>query len=151
MILLDVDRLAEINAKHGYGAGDRVLERIGIVMRNYFRVQDWVARLTGDMFAVLLPETLGDPADQLAERVRVTVEQRLELRDHRSEEHVPVTVSVGLLVAESVDQAVRAEHLLDTARHAVSRAKEAGRNRVERVNIKSGLSPQPARDVLEMD
>ena len=42
LVLLDVDRLAEINATHGYGAGDRVIERIGIVVRNYFRETDWV-------------------------------------------------------------------------------------------------------------
>ena len=44
LILIDVDHLSDINARHGYGVGDRVLERIGILMRNYFREQDWVAR-----------------------------------------------------------------------------------------------------------
>src|SRR5581483_11449440 len=42
LILLDVDRLADINENHGYGSGDRVLERIGIIVRTYFRETDWV-------------------------------------------------------------------------------------------------------------
>lgn len=152
LIVLDVDLLGDINAKHGYGAGDRVIERIGIVVRNYFRVQDWVARLSGDAFAVLLPETQREPAEQLAELVRMTVEQRLELHDYRSEAQVPVTVSVGLVVAESIDASVRAEQLLARAKGAVDSAKEAGRNRVCRVDVvNDDRSAQPVRDLLEMD
>jgi diguanylate cyclase (GGDEF)-like protein len=151
LILLDVDRLADINAKHGYGAGDRVLERIGIVVRAYFREQDWVARSSGDTFAVLLPETPRAHAEHLADLVRATVEERLELHDYRSQERVPVTVSVGLVIAESVDQSVRAEHLLSMAREAVDRAKQAGRNRVQRAVATVGRSAPPARDSLPMD
>ena len=151
LILLDVDRLADINAKHGHGAGDRVLERIGIVVRNYFRDYDWVARYTGDGFAVLLPATQAEHAQQLADRVRATVEQRLELHDYRSEEQVPVTVSVGVVVAESVDQTVRAEQLMIDAKDAVDRAKKGGRNRVERVDVSVAQSPPPPRDTLPMD
>jgi diguanylate cyclase (GGDEF)-like protein len=135
VIMLDVDRLADINAKHGYGSGDRVLERIGFTVRNYFREQDWVARYSGDTFAVLLPETHREHAEQLADRIRATVETRLELHDYRSDEQVPVTVSVGVLIAEAVDQSVRAEQLLDDVKDAVDRAKQAGRNRIECVDV----------------
>lgn len=151
VILLDVDRLAEINAKHGYGSGDRVLERIGFTVRNYFREQDWVARYAGDCFAVLLPETHREHAEQLADRIRATVETRLELHDYRSDEQVPVTVSVGVLIAEAVDQSVRAEQLLDDVREAVDRAKQAGRNRLERVDVALNRSVPPTRDNLPMD
>ena len=113
LILMDVDRLADINAKHGYGSGDRVLERLGILLRNYFREQDWVARFAGDAIAVLLPETQREHAELLAERVRTTVEGRMALHDYRSEEQVPVTVSVALVFAESVDPSVRAEQLFE--------------------------------------
>ncbi|MSO45891.1 MAG: GGDEF domain-containing protein [Acidobacteria bacterium] len=151
VILLDVDRLADINAKHGYGSGDRVLERIGFTVRNYFREQDWVARYAGDCFAVLLPETHREHAEQLADRIRATVETRLELHDYRSDEQVPVTVSVGVLVAESVDQSVRAEQLLNDVKEAVDRAKEAGRNRLERVDVVLNRPVPPTRDNLPMD
>ena len=151
VILLDVDRLADINAKHGYGSGDRVLERIGFTVRNYFREQDWVARYAGDSFAVLLPETHREHAEQLADRIRATVETRLELHDYRSDEQVPVTVSVGVLIAEAVDQSVRAEQLLDDVKEAVDRAKQAGRNRLERVDVALNRSVPPTRDNLPMD
>ena len=151
VILLDVDRLADINAKHGYGSGDRVLERIGFTVRNYFRERDWVARYAGDSFAVLLPETHREHAEQLADRIRATVETRLELHDYRSDEQVPVTVSVGVLIAEAVDQSVRAEQLLDDVKEAVDRAKQAGRNRLERVDVALNRSVPPTRDNLPMD
>ncbi len=146
LILVDVDRLSDINAKHGYGSGDRVLERLGILMRNYFREQDWVARFGGDAFAVLLPETQREHAELLAERVRTTVEGRMALHDYRSEEQVPVTVSVALVFAESVDPSVRAEHLFEEARQVMHRAKSAGRNRVEQVEIALKRAVAPPRD-----
>ena len=151
LILLDVDRLADLNANHGYGAGDRVLERIGIIVRSYFREQDWVARCAGDTFAVLLPETVRENAELLAERVRVMVEERLEFTDHRTNDRIPVTVSVGVLIAESVDKAVRAEQLLDIAKQAIDRAKSAGRNRVERVEIAATHPASPVRDAHLID
>lgn len=148
LILVDIDRLSEINANHGYGSGDRVLERLGILMRKYFREQDWVGRYSGDGFGVLLPETQREHAVLLAERVRTTVEGRIALHDYRSEEEVAVTVSVGVVFAESLDRTVRAEQLFDEARQAVHRAKHAGRNRVEIVDVSIARAAEPpVRDV----
>jgi diguanylate cyclase (GGDEF)-like protein len=146
LILVDIDRLAEINARHGYGSGDRVLERVGILMRNYFREQDWVARLSGDAFAVLLPGTNREHAELLAERVRTTVESRMALHDYRSEEELPVTVSVAAVFVETVETTMHAERILDEARQAVQRAKLAGRNRVETVDISSARPLAPPRE-----
>jgi diguanylate cyclase (GGDEF)-like protein len=145
LIVFDVDRLSEINAMHGYGFGDRVLERIGIVLRNYFREQDWVSRSSGDRFGVLLPETRREHAEQLAERVRVTVQERMSLRDYRSDEQVLVTVSGAVVAAQSVDSSVRAEYLLKEGEQAVHRAKHAGRNRVEHVDINVKAATPPSR------
>ncbi|MBI4886637.1 MAG: GGDEF domain-containing protein [Acidobacteria bacterium] len=138
LLALDVDHLNDINTRHGYGAGDRVLERVGIVVRTYFRETDWVARLGEDTFAVLLPETQGVDAERLADRMRVTVQERLQLHDHRSEEDFRVTLSVGVVIAAAVDRKVRAEQLLTLAYDAIDRAKKTGRNRVERVAVPTG-------------
>ena len=135
LILFDVDRLGAINGRHGYGFGDRVLERIGIVMRNYFREHDWVARWSEDTFAVLLPETRPAHAELLADRVRVTIEERLRLRDYRTDERVSVTVSVAVVVAEPVDKQVTRERLLHEAEQAMHTAKRTGRNRVEKADV----------------
>ena len=136
LMLLDVDRLSAVNAAHGYGFGDRVLERIGIVMRNFFREHDWVARHGEDTFAVVLPETSPANVEYLAEQVRAMVEERLSLQDHRTNAIVAVTVSVAALIAESVDASVNAPQVLLQAEQAIGRAKEAGRNRVERIEMK---------------
>ncbi len=144
MILVDVDHLAEINAKHGYGFGDRVLERIGIVIRNYFREHDWVTRCSEDTFAILLPETIRANAESLAEGLRVTVEERLALRDYRTEEQVQVTVSVAALIGDG-QNSNHSDQVLRQAEEAVARAKQAGRNRVEVVDIGGTRVPRPAR------
>lgn len=146
LIMFDIDRLSEINAQHGYGFGDRVLERIGIVIRSYFREQDWVSRSSGDTFVVLLPETQREHAEQLAERMRETVQKRMSLRDHRSEAQVAVTVSVAVVIAEAVDASVRADQVMREAEQAVQRAKHAGRNQVELVEINVKAQQPPARD-----
>jgi len=144
LILFDVDRLGEINEAHGFAFGDRLLERIGIVLHNYFREQDWVCRAGSDEFAVLLPETPLGHAELLAERVRVTVRDRLALRDYRTEEQVMVTVSAGVVLVEAVDSSVQAAQLVIEAEQAVLRAKHAGRNRVVRtaINVRSTAHPR---------
>jgi diguanylate cyclase (GGDEF)-like protein/excisionase family DNA binding protein len=135
LVAFDVDKLTEINAAHGFGFGDRVLERIGIVMRQYFREQDWVTRHSEDTFVVLLPETAPEHAELLAERVRLMVEERLALRDYRTEQRVAVTVSVAVVIAAAVGGGMNADRMLRSAVQAVQRAKHAGRNRVEKVDV----------------
>ncbi|MDA1184367.1 MAG: GGDEF domain-containing protein [Acidobacteria bacterium] len=138
LIVIDIDRLSEINAAHGQGAGDFVIERVGIVVRNYFRETDWVARTAGGAFGVLLPETSRADAQQLANRVRIVVEERLHLSDYRSDDQFPVTVSIGVLVVDTPERDAQAPDLLSQAEEAVGRAKQAGRNRVESVDAAPG-------------
>jgi diguanylate cyclase (GGDEF)-like protein len=151
IILFDVDNLAEINASHGYGSGDRILERIGITIRNYFRETDWVARTSGDGFSVLLPEIQRVNAERLADRVRNVIRERLQLHDHRSDRQFPVTVSAGVLIAESVDKSVRADQMMIEAKEAVDRAKQAGRNRIQSADVVIGRSVAPTRAGMSMD
>ena len=135
LILFDVDRLSTINKEHGYGVGDRILERLGILIRTYFRQHDWVARHSEDAIAVLLPRTEANDASDLAERVRATVEERLGFTDHRNDQPVQVTVSAAVVNIEvGVGDVIDPERLMATAEAAVERAKQQGRNRVERVD-----------------
>jgi diguanylate cyclase (GGDEF)-like protein len=135
LILFDVDHLSTINKAHGYGVGDRILERLGILIRKYFRQHDWVARHSEDAIAVLLPLTEADNASGLAERVRATVEERLGFTDHRTDEAVQVTVSAAVVNIEmSVGDVIDPDRLMADAEAAVERAKQLGRNRVERLD-----------------
>jgi diguanylate cyclase (GGDEF)-like protein len=140
LILFDVDRLSVINQEHGYGVGDKILERMGILIRQYFRQHDWVARHSEDSIAVLLSSTDADDASSLAERVRATIEERLGFTDHRSERPVPVTISAAVInVKVAAGDVIDRDRLLADAEAAVERAKQQGRNRVERVDGYSGV------------
>jgi diguanylate cyclase (GGDEF)-like protein len=135
LILFDVDHLSTINKEHGYGVGDRILERVGILIRTYFRQYDWVARYSEDSFAVLLSRTDPDNAAELAERVRSTVEERLGFTDHRNDRPVQVTVSAAVVnIAATVGDVIDPDRLTADAEAAIDRAKQQGRNRVERLD-----------------
>ena len=143
LILFDVDHLSAINQANGYGVGDKILERLGIVIRQYFRQHDWVARHSEDSIVVLL-RTDAEHASELAERVRATVEDRLELTDHRTNRPVHVTLSAAVInVDVSVGDVIDPERLMADAEAAVERAKQQGRNRVERVDGYSAARTLP--------
>lgn len=141
LILFDVDRLSAINQDHGYGVGDKILERLGILMRKYFRQHDWVARHSEDSIVVLLTRTDPDNAGELAEKVRSTVEERLGFTDHRTDQPVMVTVSAAVInVAVKVSDVIDPKRLMADVESALERAKRQGRNRVVRVDGYSGAS-----------
>jgi len=140
IILFDVDRLSAINQDFGYGVGDKVLERLGIVLRTYFRQHDWVARHSEDAIVVLLTHTDAARALELAERVRHTVETRLWFTDHRTERQVPVTVSAAVVnVLASSGDVIDPERVMAIAEAALDRAKSDGRNRVHAVDGSPGI------------
>jgi len=146
IILFDVDRLSAINQRHGYGVGDRILERLGILIRQYFRQHDWVGRFAEDAIVVLLSRTDSEYAADLAQRVLTTVQDRLEFEDHRSDERVHVTLSAAVVnVDVAIGDLIDPERLLADAEAAVDRAKQQGRNRVVRVDGYSGKPQPPAR------
>jgi diguanylate cyclase (GGDEF)-like protein len=136
MMLIDIDNLSAINKAHGYGVGDRILERMGILLRTYFRQHDWVARYDEDTIAVLLPETTPEDAMTLAERTRTMVEDRLTFRDYRTEQRAVVTVSVAVTSARALEgEPIDHEKFSAEAVAALERAKVGGRNRVEHVEL----------------
>ena len=153
MMLIDVDNLSAINKAHGYGVGDRILERMGILLRAYFRQHDWVARYGEDTIAVLLPETDPEDAMLLAERTRTMVEERLTFRDYRTEQRAVVTVSVAVTSARALEgEPIDHEKFSAEAEAALERAKVGGRNRVERVELKPRLiSLDEATRILNTD
>src|SRR3954462_10817591 len=102
LLLFDIDDLSQINRQHGWGVGDRLLERMGILARRFFRTHDWVARHDADGIAVLLPETTLDQAATLAMRFRETVQHRLILTDHNTDTSQIVTVSAAAVGTDLV-------------------------------------------------
>jgi diguanylate cyclase (GGDEF)-like protein/excisionase family DNA binding protein len=135
VILFDIDDLSQLNRSHGYGAGDRLLERLGILASRFFRNHDWVARYGEDSIAVLLPETTLDHASNLANRFREMVQQRLVLIDHKTDVKDVVTVSASAVGTDLVQAEIEPGYIMAEAEAAVIRAKMDGRNRVERVAV----------------
>ncbi len=121
ILLIDLDRLKQINDRYGHGMGDRALRRVGEGLRETCRAMDIVARVGGDEFAVLLPESQVDQAMELAERVRLSIE-RIE-----APEGLKTTVSIG--VSDLARAPVKSvEGLFSSADRALYSAKTRGRN-----------------------
>ena len=136
VILFDVDALSQINEDHGYGVGDRMLERLGILIRGFFRQHDWIARYSDDAIAVVLANTDAEYGAELAESVRSTVAERLEFIDHRSDQQARVTLSAAVVnVQARAGDVIDPGQLMAAAEAAVERAKRLGRNRIERVDL----------------
>jgi diguanylate cyclase (GGDEF)-like protein len=70
VLLLDLDRFKQVNERLGHAAGDDVLRRVALTLRDSVRAQDTVARQGGDEFAVLAPDTDAEGAAMLAARIR---------------------------------------------------------------------------------
>jgi diguanylate cyclase (GGDEF)-like protein len=125
LLLFDLDHFKEINDAFGHQAGDEVLASFSRLATSLIRPADLFARIGGEEFACLLPDTSQQGAVSLAERVRAAC----EATGHDFEASYTATVSVG--VATMRGSTVNVEALLAAADRALYRAKERGRNRVE--------------------
>jgi diguanylate cyclase (GGDEF)-like protein len=124
VLMIDIDRFKKLNDTFGHGVGDHVLRDVAQAIAGAVREGDVPARFGGEEFAVLLRNPSPEVALEVGERVRRAV-GALDLRKLG----VPaVSVSVGVAVAESPDQAL--DVVIDTADRALYRAKRAGRDRV---------------------
>lgn len=127
LAIVDIDGLAKINEEHGTDIGDFVLTSVANRILNITRSSDLVARYSGDEFAVVLPNTDGDGAKVLAEKVRTTIEEHSFSPDG-SEEGPSVTVSVGCAMFNLED--LNPETILRDAKVALQKAKEKGPNSI---------------------
>ncbi|MDB5296011.1 MAG: response regulator receiver modulated diguanylate cyclase [Phycisphaerales bacterium] len=121
---VDVDRFKEVNDTFGHGAGDEVLRQVSARLRGACRTADWVFRLGGDEFLLLLPNCDLSAAAACAERCRASVAA------HRfsAGDELRCTISVGLA---ELTAAVRSpQDLLRKADQALYAAKRLGRNAV---------------------
>lgn len=126
LLLFDLDHFKRINDHFGHEAGDRVLRAVASRCRRLLRPGDLLARLGGEEFAALLPDTDAVAASRVAERLRRGI-ARLEVEV--GEDVVRPTASIGLALAGGVDGGLEA--LLAAADRALYRAKAKGRDRVE--------------------
>ncbi|HCM25960.1 MAG TPA: hypothetical protein DIC34_05330 [Treponema sp.] len=127
VVMVDLDRFKAVNDVFGHEAGDAVLRLAAKVWLGCLRDCDLLARYGGEEFIFLLPETTVPDARILSERLRSSLEaQTLEWNGRA----LRATASFGLAGVESPVEA-DIDDLLSRADHAMYKAKEAGRNRVE--------------------
>ena len=121
--VVDVDYFKAINDSDGHQTGDAVLREVGARLRRSTRLTDFAARIGGEEFCVILPETALFEALQFGEKIRATIAAS-PVEGHS------VSVSVG--IASSPDSLFASvEEMMFAADQALYRAKRNGRNRVE--------------------
>ncbi len=144
LLSLDIDHFKRVNDGHGHGAGDEVLRRVARLLRASCRDTDHVARMGGEEFAVLLPDTSEEGAGVLAEHLLQQV-RALDL-----DTVVPglrVTVSMGLAVVASGSDAHDDVMLrLDQALYA---AKRAGRDCLQLATTAAAASADAAAGAVD--
>ena len=126
VLLIDIDHFKQVNDRFGHQAGDEVLVKVASLLGGIVRNGDAVARIGGEEFAVLLPETNRLGAAVLAERIRARVEKAEIVTP---DAYIRVTISIGMATfsAESVDTF---DELLAVADRRLYLAKNQGRNRI---------------------
>jgi diguanylate cyclase (GGDEF)-like protein len=128
VLMLDLDHFKDVNDTHGHAVGDTVLRECAEAWVELLRDQDVLGRLGGEEFCAVLPETASEKARQAAERMRGAI-SLLEFKG--KDGPFRVTVSVGLTDVMQGDEHIA--QVIERADRALYLAKQAGRNRVERV------------------
>jgi diguanylate cyclase (GGDEF)-like protein len=139
-LMIDVDHFKRINDTHGHAAGDAVLVMIARALKTNLRTGDLIGRLGGEEFAVFCPGLSENKANQIAERLRVAVEE-LKLEVEGVSLHT--TVSIGIVFSSKTGDASLGTLLVE-ADKSLYTAKAEGRNRVVAVSIN-----EPLRKTLE--
>jgi diguanylate cyclase (GGDEF)-like protein/putative nucleotidyltransferase with HDIG domain len=117
----DLDNFKDVNDRSGHKVGDEALQRVAELLGETKREIDTVARVAGEQFALIAPDTDRDNAVALAERLR------RQLREEFAGAHTPLTISFGVAVYPEHGETAAA--LLHAADQALYGAKQRGRNR----------------------
>jgi diguanylate cyclase (GGDEF)-like protein len=130
VLLLDLDNFKGVNDRFGHAIGDRVLQMFAEVGSGCMRRYDIFGRLGGEEFAALLVDTSRERALAVAEQIRSSF---VEVTGVVEGKPVVATVSIGVVI--SYDAVLDLSALLAQADHALYRAKDNGRNRIEIASI----------------
>ena len=127
VLMIDADKFKNINDTYGHKTGDKVLIELASVAERALRDDDIVARYGGEEFVVFLPGVSAEQGVVVADRLRQSISKIVVYSD--ANQPVSFTVSIGLSSSEISDNI---DTLVKTADQALYRAKQNGRNRVER-------------------
>jgi diguanylate cyclase (GGDEF)-like protein len=144
-MFLDIDKFKRINDTYGHPTGDEILRDVAAIIQTQLRASDTISRYGGEEFVVLLPQTAGQHAQEIAERIRSAIANKNFLACNK--EQVAVTISIGLSMLPHntgcSDIKLLAINLIASADKALYQAKHSGRNRVVSEGI-AGTARQTA-------
>ena len=127
LLMVDIDNFKNINDSYGHVFGDRVISTMANTLKSKVKGQDSVARMGGEEFVILLPETTLPGATALAEQIRARIEQGKIRRPNSQEQVGSITVSIGVAAYQGGETL---EEWLDRADQALYLSKQSGRNKV---------------------
>jgi len=137
IVYIDVDNFKNINDLYGHNAGDAVLRIIANTMRQNTRIVDLVARMGGDEFVILLPETD-------AEDAKLAVRKIQKVLNHSMQDHQwPITFSIGVVTFNQPP--ISLDVMLEMVDHSMYSVKKAAKNNIlfeESSNIWKELKSQ---------
>jgi diguanylate cyclase (GGDEF)-like protein len=125
LLVLDIDHFKDYNDKYGHLEGDKVLVRFSQIIRSCLRTNDSAYRYGGEEFTVILPETAGEEARTVAQRIRAALEA--EPFTPKDGEVVTVTISIGVTEYHPKEEL---STFIQRADEAMYRSKRSGRNKV---------------------
>ena len=124
--MMDIDHFKRVNDTYGHKIGDVVLQKLSQLCQKTLREVDLIGRMGGEEFAILLPETNGERAAEVAERLRASIaDTEIPL-----ETGLPLHFTVSIGIATLQGSTVNVDMLLSQADKALYEAKHGGRNRV---------------------
>lgn len=125
LLLLDIDHFKKCNDTYGHLEGDKVLVRLGQIIKVCLRTMDSAYRYGGEEFTIILPETTGKEANNVAERISASVES--ERFSTEAGEDFSITISTGVTEYFKEEQLSTFIHRADQAMY---KSKAKGRNRI---------------------
>lgn len=121
LILLDIDHFKKINDTLGHSAGDHVLKELVQIIWGTIRTIDMIFRIGGEEFIILLPETTLSNATQVAEKLRLKIQEKPIVNTTK------VTISAGVI---QLDKSESIDELMKRVDELLYKAKNSGRNRI---------------------
>jgi len=138
LLLLDIDNFKTYNDTYGHLEGDKVLVRLGQIIKSCLRTMDCAYRYGGEEFTIILPETTGEEAKNVAHRIKSSVE--IESFFPEGGDIVNITISIGVTEYFKKEQLAT---FIQRADQAMYNSKAKGRNAISFLLAENHSKPNP--------